>query len=57
MHTEMPFDLFFVALLGVLAHHGVFIRGEWHLRASAIVIFHIALAVLIWGGLGLAASW
>lgn len=48
MHAEMPFYLL-ATILGVLAHHGVFIRGEWHLRAPTVVMFHIAFAACIWG--------
>lgn len=32
--------------LGVLAHLGIFIRGEWHLRAPNVVATHAALLVL-----------
>lgn len=28
--------------LGVLAHLGIFIRGEWHLRAPSVVVCHVA---------------
>ena len=35
-------------LSGVLAHQGVFIRGEWHLRAPAVVLVHAALFLLTW---------
>lgn len=45
----MPFYLLLATVLGVLAHHGVFIRGEWHLRAPTVVMFHIAFAAFIWG--------
>lgn len=38
-------------LLGVLAHLGLFIRGEWHLRAPGVVVFHAVFAVLAWGAL------
>lgn len=35
---SMPaFESFFI---GVAVHLGLFIRGEWHLKAPAIVIFH-----------------
>lgn len=34
-------------LLGVCAHLGLFIRGEWHLKAPAIVIIHVLLVVLL----------
>ncbi len=38
----------FATILGVLAHHGVFIRGEWHLRGPVVVIVHVALAISTW---------
>jgi len=44
----MLVHLLLATLLGVLAHHGVFIRGEWHLRAPAVVVTHIAAAALTW---------
>lgn len=31
--------------LGVLAHLGIFIRGEWHLRAPSVVVCHVAALV------------
>lgn len=43
--------LFLATLLGVLVHHGVFIRGEWHLRGPAVVITHAAVAALTWSGI------
>jgi hypothetical protein len=37
----------FALLLGALMHHGVFIRGEWHLQASAIVGGHVFSLLLL----------
>jgi hypothetical protein len=41
--------LLLATLLGVLVHHGVFIRGEWHLRAPAVIVVHMVIAALYWG--------
>lgn len=45
----MLLHLLLAVLLGVLAHLGVFIRGEWHLRGPAVVLLHVALAACILG--------
>lgn len=45
----MLLRLLLAVLLGVLAHVGVFIRGEWHLRGPAVVILHVALVACILG--------
>lgn len=45
--ASMPFQIFVAPLSGIIAHQGVFIRGEWHLRAPAVVLVHAALLVLI----------
>ena len=45
----MPLQFFIAIILGILAHHGVFIKGKWHLRAPALVMFHIAFIFLTWG--------
>lgn len=37
------------ALTGLLAHHLVFIHGEWHLRAPIVVVIHLLLAGLLYG--------
>lgn len=34
------------ATAGLVAHHGFFIHGEWHLRVPSIVFGHVALAAL-----------
>lgn len=31
------------AILGLSAHHGIFIHGEWHIRAPEIFVFHVLL--------------
>jgi hypothetical protein len=36
------------AAVGVTAHHGLFIRGEWHLRVPRLVFSHVALAFAVW---------
>jgi len=36
------------AAVGVIAHHGLFIHGEWHLRVPRIVFTHLALACIVW---------
>ncbi|KAJ9260547.1 hypothetical protein DTO212C5_8476 [Paecilomyces variotii] len=36
------------AALGVLAHQVVFIHGEWHLRAPAVVIVHLLIGIFIY---------
>lgn len=41
------------ALIGVAAHLGVFIRGEWHLLAPVVVVAH---AVMFWVLLAFQAS-
>ena len=48
MYTEKPIYVL-AAIIGVLAHLGVFIRGEWHLQAPAVVSFHISFAAFMRG--------
>ncbi|KAL8906002.1 MAG: hypothetical protein Q9207_002287 [Kuettlingeria erythrocarpa] len=36
------------AAAGILAHLGVFIRGEWHLQGRAVLSAHTVLATLAW---------
>jgi hypothetical protein len=36
------------AAAGIIAHHGLFIQGEWHLRVPRIVFTHLALACIVW---------
>lgn len=36
------------AAVGVFAHLGFFIRGEWHLNGRAVLLTHIALGALAW---------
>lgn len=33
---------------GIIAHHGLFIKGEWQLRVPRIVLAHLALACIVW---------
>jgi hypothetical protein len=37
-------------LAGFLAHHGLFIRGEWHVQAPDIVLYHIWTFVCLMAG-------
>jgi hypothetical protein len=39
--------IFAAVVAGLVAHHGAFIHGEWHLRIRNVVSGHIALAFLI----------
>ncbi|KAI1371223.1 cytochrome P450 monooxygenase-like protein [Hypoxylon crocopeplum] len=32
---------------GVVAHHGIFIRGEWHMRIPQVIIGHILLTIFV----------
>ncbi|OCL04252.1 cytochrome P450 [Glonium stellatum] len=36
----MALPTWLVISFGVLVHHGVFIRGEWHLRAPVVIMLH-----------------
>ena len=36
------------ATAGLVAHHGLFIRGEWHLDGPKIVFGHVALSTVVW---------
>ncbi|KAI9778385.1 MAG: hypothetical protein M1816_004124 [Peltula sp. TS41687] len=36
------------AAAGLVAHHGLFIRGKWHVRVPRVVLGHIALACVVW---------
>lgn len=36
------------AVAGIVAHLGLFIRGEWHLQGRVVLLTHIALAALAW---------
>lgn len=36
------------AAAGIVAHHGLFIRSEWHLRVPRVVLSHVALACAVW---------
>ena len=38
---------------GILAHHAVFIRGEWHLAGPQVVVGHLILSSLLWAALAL----
>lgn len=42
MYTEMHFYVLLATTLGVLAHLGVFARGDWHLWALAAIKFYNA---------------
>ncbi|KAL4755915.1 cytochrome P450 [Aspergillus foveolatus] len=39
--------IFCATALGILAHILVFIRGEWHLRAPAVVVVHVAVLAIL----------
>ena len=34
--------------VGIFAHHGLFIRGEWYLRVPSVVFGHLALGAIVW---------
>lgn len=36
------------AAAGLLAHHGLFIRGEWHLATPSVILGHAALSMFAW---------
>ena len=36
------------AAAGVVAHHALFIRGEWHLEGPRVILGHILLGSLAW---------
>ena len=38
--------LIYAAATGVVAHHGLFIRGEWHLEGPKVIFGHITLGSL-----------
>ncbi|KAK8131817.1 cytochrome P450 [Apiospora sp. TS-2023a] len=44
-HVVLP------ALAGLVAHHGFFIHGEWHLRTAEIIGTRLALAALAFNAL------
>ena len=48
METNWILLLPVAAFCGLVAHHGAFIRGEWHLAAPRVVISHFVLAFLLW---------
>lgn len=37
------------AILGLLAHNVIFIRGEWHRQASELCALSLALPLVLWG--------
>ena len=45
----MPVSTNFIAAcaVGIAAHAGLFIRGEWHMQAPTLLVFHVAFGVLI----------
>lgn len=38
---------YYGTLAGLVAHHGIFIRGEWHMSAAKIVQFHAIAGAFI----------
>lgn len=40
----------FGIILGLVAHRGLFIKGEWHVRAPEIFLSHLGLFTLLLGG-------
>ena len=40
--------LVYTAAAGIFAHHGFFIRGEWHLAGPKVILGHIVLASVSW---------
>ncbi|OCL13438.1 cytochrome P450 [Glonium stellatum] len=47
MHISLPLQLYGAAVLGLLSHLCVFIRGEWHMQAPTILILYSILSLLI----------
>ena len=43
---SLNMDFFISNVVGVLAHLGIFIRGEWHLKAPAVLAIHLLLGLL-----------
>ncbi|KAL3476861.1 cytochrome P450 [Aspergillus californicus] len=43
MYTYSIPPAFIGAALGLAAHHGLFIRGEWHIQAPSILVSHLAI--------------
>ncbi|KAL4924528.1 cytochrome P450 [Aspergillus undulatus] len=41
MYTTVP-PVLVGAVLGVVAHHGLFIHGEWHIQAPSVLVTHLA---------------
>ena len=48
MSYEMDPKNFSAMIAGALTHITIFIRGEWHLRAPAVVVAYITLAIFTW---------
>ena len=40
--------LLVAATAGVVAHHALFIRGEWHLQGPKVLLGHLVLSSLVW---------
>lgn len=36
------------AAVGISIHHGLFIHGEWHVRAPEVVLYHLVYFVSLW---------
>ena len=44
----MPYHIILPAAVGILAHHGLFIRNEWHMRIPGIIAGHAMLTAFTW---------
>jgi hypothetical protein len=51
MTMMMLYHVLLPALAGLVAHHGFFIHGEWHLRTAEIIGTHLTLAALTFSAL------
>lgn len=41
-------ETFFISsAIGIAAHLGIFIRGEWHMRAPAVLVIHVLLGTIV----------
>ena len=45
---ESSTELLAAAAAGVVAHRGVFIKGEWHMQAPMILIVHMVIYNALW---------
>ena len=45
---DLSTELCAATATGILAHHGLFIHGEWHMQAPSILLTHIAAFNVFW---------